>query len=336
MDMVLLRDLAPLLSVEFMYQWGTELDKINGAIMRMRKGSLLGRILLGFLPHVPASPASTDWGSTLYGAVRQVYKEWVIFPCAFFNTEWQLFWNMSESAHPFKCNPEQSSELFDGVFAWHWHNKWDAPIEEGSKFAILEKKICEKYGHEFDYMVSREKRHLGGNRGGGDPGTFSPNLWKHLIETYSIKSVMDIGCGQGHAVNWFQNAGVIAIGVDGLPENLKNSPPNCFEHDLTEYALEGTPVDLIWCCEVVEHIEEKYIDNILQSFTNGQYIAMTYATPGQSGYHHVNCQEKEYWINKLESIGYVFLQRETDTAREIAENGWFKKNGLLFVKGVKI
>lgn len=28
--------------------------------------------------------------------------------------------------------------MFTGSFAWHWHNQWDAEIETGSKFQILE------------------------------------------------------------------------------------------------------------------------------------------------------------------------------------------------------
>jgi hypothetical protein len=33
-------------------------------------------------------------------------------------------------------------EVFEGAYAWHWHNKWDAIIEEGSKFrVILEEKF---------------------------------------------------------------------------------------------------------------------------------------------------------------------------------------------------
>lgn len=149
-DVILLRSLAPLLGNEWMYQWGSELDKINGAVMHMRRGSTLGQILLGFLPWVPVSKASTDWSSTLYSAVRCVYSDWLVLPCAWFNTEWQMGWNMGESAHPFRRNPRQSSELFNGVFAWHWHNKWDAPIEKGSKYEILETIVNERFNADAD------------------------------------------------------------------------------------------------------------------------------------------------------------------------------------------
>ena len=28
--------------------------------------------------------------------------------------------------------------LYEGAFAWHWHNRWDDRIQEGSKFHRLE------------------------------------------------------------------------------------------------------------------------------------------------------------------------------------------------------
>ena len=73
-----------------------------------------------------------------------------------------------------------------GAFSWHWHNKWDAEIEEGSKFSILEKIVNSKYAKSFDYVIDKDQPHLGGNYGGGDAGTFFPALWHWLIEHYNI------------------------------------------------------------------------------------------------------------------------------------------------------
>jgi hypothetical protein len=147
-DLVFLRDLAPLLEQEFMYQWGTELDKINGAVMRMFKESKLATELLEMLPKMPAGFDSTDWGCNLYNEVRKTNKDWTVFPCAFFNTEWQLFINMGESAHPFK-NGNDSHLNFEGAFTWHWHNKWDCDIEVGSKFQRLESIVDTVFKHKF-------------------------------------------------------------------------------------------------------------------------------------------------------------------------------------------
>ena len=76
--------------------------------------------------------------------------------------------------------------------------------------------------------------------------------------------------------------------------------------------------DLIWCCEFVEHVEKKYINNFLNDFKTGKNIAMTFAIPGQEGYHHVNCQLGEYWIKKIKKIGFELNKKFTNKLREMA------------------
>ena len=134
--------------------------------------------------------------------------------------------------------------------------------------------------------------------------------------------MLDVGCGEGHCVKFFASEGVTAIGFDGLEVELVAAPsfPSC-------YTTSGVgpfvkPVDLVHCCEVVEHIDERYVDNVIATLASGNVIAMTHAIPGQGGYHHVNCQTASYWIKRLEALGYTFLQAETQAAKaRISESG---------------
>jgi len=152
MDVVILRDFEPILQHEFMYQWGSTgtiltgsepVLKQNGAIMRLKSHSQLSYNLLNELTNTPANPETTCWGTELYHKVWNKNKNWITFPCAWFNTEW----GMSRTIQPFKKNFEgnESYELFDGAFTWHWHNKWDEDIEDGCKFQILENIVEEKF-----------------------------------------------------------------------------------------------------------------------------------------------------------------------------------------------
>jgi len=332
-DIILIRDLAPLLEQEFMYQWGTELDRINGAVMRLFKGSQLGNDLLLTLPKVNGSDNTCDWGSHLYGRVRQTNKNWTVFPCAFFNPEWQLYIDLGNADHPFKKSPH-SQDDFEGCFSWHWHNKWDAPIEDGSKFQRLEKKVVDTFDRDFSYpVVDKNKRHLGGNISGGDRGTACPSLWQWLTDEFKLTSVFDVGCAEGHALEWFRQKGLKVSGLEGLQQNVdvclrKGLDVSCV--DLTEIGFVlGDAVDLVWCCEVVEHIHEKYLSNLLTTLANGKYVFITHGTPGQSGYNHVNCQEASYWIERLRTVGYVHMEQDSIKARDIA-TGWVKHSGMLF------
>lgn len=154
-DVAFLRDFAPLLDQEFMYKWSFQKEMINGAVMRMFKDSKLGLDLLNQMIIYPPRPGTTNWSTDLYQRVRSFNKEWVIFPCGFFNTEWQIFLSKEEKSdtknaelikfitYPFK-KTDISNTLYDGVFSWHWHNNWNEAIEIGSKWQILEERFDKK------------------------------------------------------------------------------------------------------------------------------------------------------------------------------------------------
>ena len=77
-------------------------------------------------------------------------------------------------------------------------------------------------------------------------------------------------------------------------------------------------VDLVHCQEVVEHIEERYLDNLLESMCAGRFILMTNALPGQGGHHHVNEQPTEYWIHHLAERGCQVMVEDTKRVRKLA------------------
>ena len=156
MDVVFLRDFAPLLNQEFMYKWSNQKEMINGAVMHLDKGSQLSLELLRELSKRNPIPNSTTWGCDTYMAVRRKNKNFTIFPSAFFDTEWQLSDEKEppyqDLRQPFK-NLEQSKLMFDRAFCWHWHSRWNEPIEEGSKWEKLEKLIKAKLQERFSVGV---------------------------------------------------------------------------------------------------------------------------------------------------------------------------------------
>lgn len=178
-------------------------------------------------------------------------------------------------------------------------------------------------------------RHLGGYIRGGDEATYYPELWRWLVEEYGVRSVIDVGCGEGHALNFFRDIGCRVAGVDGIAQG----DPDIFEHD---YASEKAyfppaphPWDLTWSCEFVEHVEAKFIHSFLITFACADLVLMTHASPGQSGYHHVNLQGPEYWKGVMAAIGYEHDEVLTAATRELAaENtnpyNHYVRSGLAF------
>jgi hypothetical protein len=50
-----------------------------------------------------------------------------------------------------------------------------------------------------------------------------PSLWRFLVERFGVRSVLDVGCGEGHAVLFFHRLGLFAHGIDGLLRNANHS-----------------------------------------------------------------------------------------------------------------
>jgi SAM-dependent methyltransferase len=170
----------------------------------------------------------------------------------------------------------------------------------------------------------------------GDPLTWTPDLWRWAYEKLEVRSVLDVGCGEGHSTKFFHDLGCRVLGVDGSAQAQRDSviPESHVRHDFTlgAYPPDQT-FDLVWCCEFVEHVEAQFVSHILRTFACcSGYLMMTYAGPGQPGYHHVNCRPSRYWIRKVEAIGFRFDRSLTKESRAVSPPSHYRAKGLVFVR----
>jgi SAM-dependent methyltransferase len=182
-------------------------------------------------------------------------------------------------------------------------------------------------------VIDADRPDLGGNLRHGDDHTFCPTVWSYLVDRFAVRSVLDVGCGEGHAVAWFNRLGVYAVGIDGLSRNVARAVHPIIGHDICSTHDFVMPVDLVWSCEVAEHIDEAYVDNYLNVLSNGKIVAMTHAVPGQGGYHHVNEQPQVYWVQKMLQRGYD-LHSSTGITRNLVEpwGTYFRDTGMVFIR----
>lgn len=171
----------------------------------------------------------------------------------------------------------------------------------------------------------------------GDWWTWCPRVWDFIAGEFNPEILIDVGCGEGHALRYFSDLGIGAIGIDGMAtaQDAGIVPRELIlVHDFTT----GPPtmygnVDVVWSCEFVEHVDEQFIDNFLSVFQRAQKaVLMTHATPGQAGHHHVNCQPSEYWIGHMRARGFRVDQKMTEKTRSLAPYTHWERTGVVFVR----
>lgn len=177
--------------------------------------------------------------------------------------------------------------------------------------------------------------HLGGAYPGGDGNTIMQDVWGFLVINYEVKSVLDVGCGYGQGLKWFLDHSISGLGIDGFPDAIKNNlcPGNVMLHDFCD----GPPAlehgyDLGWSAEFLEHVEEKYVPNIMAAFAGCGHVCVTHGEPGQNGHHHVNCQDDDYWVERFREHGFEYLADETRKLRlsDRWHAPWGRRSLMLF------
>lgn len=99
-----------------------------------------------------------------------------------------------------------------------------------------------------DYRAEQEKLHQNPDYGTASIG-FAP-LVKRLMESMNARSVSDYGAGKCNLRNTLSQLGV--AGFDYYP----------YDPAFPHYG-EPRPADLVVCIDVLEHVEEAYLDTVL-------------------------------------------------------------------------
>lgn len=178
---------------------------------------------------------------------------------------------------------------------------------------------------------------MGGCVKGGDIDTWEPEIWNELVNNFKINTMYDVGCGEGWSTKYFVDCGIDCVGIEGSKKVINGSPHknHIIQHDYKQGPCPGLHnVCAIWSCEFVEHVEEKYMNNYLDTFKKGKYVFMTYSEPiwSDGGHHHVNCQSQEYWNLKLKSIGFKWLEEYSLALRDKCKAKWIKPTLSIYKK----
>ena len=169
--------------------------------------------------------------------------------------------------------------------------------------------------------------HRGDQGGHGDAkhlGGFArpflvPDLWKHLVRDVGVHSVLDMGCGYGSSTLWFQTHGLRALCVEGSHDAIRQSVlplSSIVSHDYTQGPWwPQETYDLIWAVDFVEHVSRQYQYNYVQTFRKAALIVVS-ASTYTDGWHRVELHDKDWWIRRLSSFGFLY---EPDLTKQVVE-----------------
>lgn len=153
-----------------------------------------------------------------------------------------------------------------------------------------------------------------------------------LISNFNIKSFCDVGCGPGGMVTMAESKGLKSIGIDGDFTLNYPSQSIIIVHDFTTGPLEVRGQDLCWCCEFLEHVEEKYMDNYFSVFKNSKYVFCTFSL-SRGGHHHVNVKDQQYWDEEFRKRHFIKDIESTEKIRQISSmsRDFVRLTGTLYI-----
>lgn len=159
-------------------------------------------------------------------------------------------------------------------------------------------------------------------------------LCSAIIDMFKdVKTVLDIGCGNGGYTINFRNAGIHCDGYDGNPHTAEMSHGACGVMDFSKPVNIGE-YDLVLCLEVGEHIPVEYEQILIDNICNHAkyFVVLSWGIIGQDGWGHVNCQNNDYVISEMNKRGFEYLHDKSQTLRDVAEAAWFKNTTMVYVR----
>ena len=158
----------------------------------------------------------------------------------------------------------------------------------------------------------------------------------HQLATVLPKNtpVIDYGCGKGTYIAHLSERGFECTGFEGTVgiEDLAGFK-GIIQADLTK-PIGDRPKGSVICLEVAEHIDAKYEDVLIKNITENctGRIILSWAVKGQGGCGHVNEQDSDYVIQRIEKEGFELNGQLSNHLRGHAgaDLWWFKKSIYVF------
>ena len=148
--------------------------------------------------------------------------------------------------------------------------------------------------------------------------------------------VIDFGAGNGAYIRYLHDIGFTNVwALEGDTATITEIN-NVIRQDLSKgFNLPDKAVNAI-CLEVGEHVPDKYAATLFDNLANNteKKIILSWAIPGQDGYHHVNCRHNLWVMKEMKHRGFNLLIDDSLRIRDVIEDRWsyFRNTLLIFEK----
>jgi SAM-dependent methyltransferase len=204
-----------------------------------------------------------------------------------------------------------------------------------------DKSIVDQSYYDESYFTGK-----GGGKKAIDPNTGEEKEWSYrgtdwtghyfiingLLRTFDgeIGSILDVGAGQGSFTDYAIRAGLRAKGYDysewAVANPLNLAKGHLFQADATDLKEEDNSWDLVYCSDMVEHIDKSKISKVIAHFyrITRRWVFLQFPCPGVgdvtdifdaekqdinlfphyklSG--HVNMSPRPWWDELFQSFGF--------------------------------
>lgn len=185
------------------------------------------------------------------------------------------------------------------------------------------------------------------------PSTYGPRFWDQLSsgshrnlmlkmaealnDTFHPHTVLEVGCGNGALLSYFDSHGVSA---DGWEHPMAKVDPGIavWRFDLNMLGDVNMDMrtlgdyDLVVCIELAEHLQPSTGPGLVRTLTKmaRDVVWFSAATPGQGGDGHINERPPQYWDARFKECGFVRDEETTAKVRELYEPAvgteWWYRN----------
>ena len=138
----------------------------------------------------------------------------------------------------------------------------------------------------------------------------------NAVKKYNPKTILDVGCGAGVVTKKLRDEGFDAIGIDFSPDAGKEIPGYFKVADARDIPYPDNSFDMVLCTGVLEHIEEKDIDQVYSEMKRvGGKIMATIGFRKSNYYwmkngkkspeYHITIRPIEWWDKKVPEIEII-------------------------------